>query len=329
MTTKHLPAFLVVAAGLACAPAMAEGRSWAVTQNPSGYSLEVEDEYGGTLPTYSHRGRTYVMGSQGQRYRIRVRNPTARRVEAVISVDGLDAVDGRTADYRDKRGYLIQPYGEVVIDGFRVSLDDVATFRFSSVPDSYAGRKGQARHVGVIGVAFFAEKEHEPAYIPIPEPAPWHGHDHRSRTPRAKAAPPADAPSGQSRADADVPSPPPSAPSVGGGRATAPSPGPSARSESQTLSREESKCCGDSSSYRPGLGTEFGERRHSPVSNVQFEREHPTRPTAVVELRYNDRDGLAALGIPVVRPPYPDDTYLRETASPFPGSPYATPPRGW
>src|SRR5690606_39130566 len=100
----------------------------------------------------------YVLGAAGQRYTVRVSNPTARRVEAVLSVDGLDAIDGKTADLR-KRGYVVPPYGELRVDGFRVSTQQVATFRFSSVASSYAGRKGQARNVGVIGVAILAERE--------------------------------------------------------------------------------------------------------------------------------------------------------------------------
>ena len=58
----------------------------------------------------------------GDRYRVRITNPTARRVEAVVSVDGLDAIDGKTASFDDKRGYVIAPYGEVTIEGFRTSL---------------------------------------------------------------------------------------------------------------------------------------------------------------------------------------------------------------
>ena len=57
-----------------------------------------------------------MMGFMGDRYRIVIRNPTSRRVEAVISVDGLDAIDGKTASYEDKRGYVIAPYGELTID---------------------------------------------------------------------------------------------------------------------------------------------------------------------------------------------------------------------
>ncbi len=34
----------------------------------------------------------------------------------------------------------------------------MATFRFGSVGDSYAAQQGDARNVGVIGVALFAER---------------------------------------------------------------------------------------------------------------------------------------------------------------------------
>jgi hypothetical protein len=130
-----------------------------VAPRPAPYQVDLIDENGNPLSTYAHRGRYYVMGDAGQRYRVRVTNPTPRRVEAVISVDGLDVVDGRPADFASKRGYVIPAYGQVVIDGFRTSMDDVATFRFSSVSNSYAGRKGLPRNVGVIGVALFAERE--------------------------------------------------------------------------------------------------------------------------------------------------------------------------
>ena len=104
-----------------------------------------------------HRDRFYVHGNAGERYTIRITNPTASRIEAVVSVDGLDVIDGESGDLR-KRGYVVPPYGEIRIEGFRTSTADVATFRFSSVNDSYAGKKGKARNVGVIAVALFEEQ---------------------------------------------------------------------------------------------------------------------------------------------------------------------------
>jgi hypothetical protein len=119
--------------------------------------VELVDEGVGPLPTFVHEGRRFVQGDSGQRYRIRIVNPTPARVEAVISVDGLDAVDGRPAAVT-KRGYVIAAFDSVTIDGWRTSLDTVAAFRFASVRESYAARTGRDRNVGVIGVAFFRER---------------------------------------------------------------------------------------------------------------------------------------------------------------------------
>jgi hypothetical protein len=130
---------------------------------------EVVDDSEDALPTFSHEGRRFVMGTIGERYRIRVVNPTDARVEAVISVDGLDAIDGQTAGL-SKRGYIIPAHGDVTIDGWRTSLDSVAAFRFSSVRDSYAARTSTDRNVGVVGVAFFRER---PAVVW--RPRPWRG----------------------------------------------------------------------------------------------------------------------------------------------------------
>src|SRR6185503_2691427 len=87
---------------------------------------------------------------------------------AVVSVDGRDVIDGTTADYRNKRGYLISPWDSLTIDGWRISHESAAAFRFSSVADSYAARTGSAREVGVIGVAVFPERYYAP-----PRPRPY------------------------------------------------------------------------------------------------------------------------------------------------------------
>ncbi len=217
----------------------------------------------------------------GQRYKIRVTNPTSQRVEAVVSVDGLDAIDGQTASL-SKRGYVVPAFGSVTIDGFRTSLNSVAAFRFSSVSDSYAGRTGQDRNVGVIGVAIFREKA--PIEIVTPRPIPL---------PRADGAPSRPAPAKKRSSSA--------------GDSSA----PSARQE------------------RPGLGTQFGEQHESRVRQTAFIRE-TEQPSTVLELRYNDREGLRALGIavpPQPQPIEPDDLMKRESADPFPGDRrFAQPP---
>jgi hypothetical protein len=53
---------------------------------------------------------------------------------------------------------LIDPDGVLVIDGFRTSDAEVAAFRFGTVAESYAAQTAGDRDVGVIGLAFFAER---------------------------------------------------------------------------------------------------------------------------------------------------------------------------
>jgi len=238
--------------------------------------VELVDDSMQTLPMFAHQGRRFVLGATGARYLVRIVNPTAARVEAVVSVDGLDAIDGRPANL-SKRGYLIAPYGDVTIDGWRTSLDAVAAFRFSSVRESYAGRTGHDRNVGVIGVAFYRER------------------------PRVVWQPPASA----GRA---APSPP-SAADAEGGASKGASDARSAHAES-----------------RPGLGTQFGEAHTSYVEEVSFVRADTT-PMTVVELRYDDRDGLIARGIPLSpRDALEAEIELRDRAEPFPGLRFAQPP---
>ena len=66
-------------------------------------------------------------------------------------------VDGKPAS-TDRRGYLVDPYGTLVIDGFRTSDDQVAAFRFGRVAESYAAQTSGDNNVGIVGLAIFAEK---------------------------------------------------------------------------------------------------------------------------------------------------------------------------
>jgi hypothetical protein len=120
-------------------------------------SVAVVDEFGRGLPGFTANGRTLIMGEDGARYRIVVRNGTPARFEVVASVDGLDVIDGKPAD-PNRRGYVVNPYQVLSIDGFRTSDDTVAAFRFGGVGDSYAARTSSDRDVGVIGLAVFAER---------------------------------------------------------------------------------------------------------------------------------------------------------------------------
>jgi hypothetical protein len=116
---------------------------------------------GQALETYRHHGQRYVVGTPGNEYAIRVRNCSAVRVLAVVSVDGVNVVTGETAS-TDQAGYVIEPGGYVNIQGWRKNLDRTAAFYFSDPSDSYASRTGRPDDLGVIGVAMFREKAYAP-----------------------------------------------------------------------------------------------------------------------------------------------------------------------
>jgi len=297
MTRRPLAATALVAA-VAALPRTALADRYQAPARQGPYSLELVDDAGRVLPTFSHRGRTFVLGEPGQRYLLRIRNGSGRRVEVVASVDGRDVVDGGTAAW-EKRGYLVGPFGEATIDGYRLSGDAVAAFRFGSVRDSYAARMGNARDVGVVGVAVFPERAPAWRRPPYPyRPYPSEREEGAGRgEPRSEAAPP---PSAQGSASAEA----------------APGQGPEAR---RSLDRS-----------RPGLGTEFAERHDSHVEEVPFERAS-SHPAAVLTLRYDDRQGLLAAGVDLDRwaGGRPEEARRREYANPFRSSGYAEPPPGW
>ncbi|CAN7202912.1 hypothetical protein LJR168_000610 [Pseudoxanthomonas sp. LjRoot168] len=129
----------------------------------------VDRDTGESLARYPHRGELWVAGMPGHRYSVRLANTTGERVLVVLSVDGINAVTGQTAN-PSQAGYVLEPWQTTEINGWRKSMDDVAQFVFTDLGDSYAARTGRQRNVGVIGVAAFREA---PAYrYPQYEPPP-------------------------------------------------------------------------------------------------------------------------------------------------------------
>ena len=121
-------------------------------------SIGLKDQSGRFLPGLVVGDRWFVVGEEGRRYSIVVKNRSDFRLEAVLSVDGLDVLNGRSASVRN-RGYVIEPHRALVVDGFRQSAEAVAAFRFSPVRESYAQEKYRnTRNVGVIGLALFNER---------------------------------------------------------------------------------------------------------------------------------------------------------------------------
>ncbi|MGH8178036.1 MAG: hypothetical protein ACREV5_17415 [Steroidobacter sp.] len=110
------------------------------------------------LPVHEHDGRLYIAGEPRHQYEVRIRSRSEARLLAVTSVDGVNVVSGKTAA-EHQGGYVLDAWSSVAIDGWRKSLDEVATFYFTRLADSYAARTGRPHNVGVIGVALFREQQ--------------------------------------------------------------------------------------------------------------------------------------------------------------------------
>src|SRR4051812_34583133 len=63
--------------------------SQALDARVGAYALQVLVD-GAPVRTFAHAAGTYVLGSEGSRYVLRVHNRSGRRIEAVVTVDGLD-----------------------------------------------------------------------------------------------------------------------------------------------------------------------------------------------------------------------------------------------
>ncbi|GAB3379446.1 hypothetical protein [Lysobacter fragariae] len=156
---RRLAALATLSAALAgCSPAQARPL----------VDIDVIDrDRGDWLEQMRHRGQDWIAGEPGHRYSVRLTNTTGERVLVVLSIDGVNAVTGETA-HPSQAGYVLAPWQSTEVNGWRKSLDDVAQFVFTDLPDSYAARTGRPDNVGVIGMAVFQEER--PIYYPEPTP---------------------------------------------------------------------------------------------------------------------------------------------------------------
>lgn len=287
-TTRHtlrrlaLPALAALAV-LGALPAHAVGRLADINV--------IDRDSGETLRIYLHRGEHWVAGRPGARYAVSVRNALSGRVMSVVSVDGVNVVSGETAAL-EQTGYVLSPWQQYDITGWRKTDAEVAAFHFTNLSGSYAARTGRPAHVGVIGVAVFREKlAPPPASVPLIEAPSWrerreHNDPERSSLERSAPASPAAAAE-------------PSASGMG-----------SAKSQSHNEAADAAR---PAASPAPRLGTGHGEREGSRVGHTSFER-RSARPDEVIRIRYDSRVNLIAMGV------LPPDMEPVPQPQPFPGS---------
>jgi hypothetical protein len=231
--------------------------------------LEIYDRTAGrTLPIYEHEGRLYVAGEPRHQYELRVRNSSGARVLAVTSVDGVNVITGETAA-QQQSGYVLGAYDSVSIEGWRKSMDEVATFYFTRLADSYAARTGRPNDVGVIGVALY--REYRTQYRPCGPP--WRERGPRAPAPEASVQGYDDELAKQERDDSSA---------------------DARKAQSSESSRSESK-----------LGTGHGQRESSPAQYVDFRRASST-PDETIVIYYDSRRNLVAQGVLPQRPMFAD-----------------------
>ena len=136
-----------------------ETETWA-QQGPLQVSVQVENRQAPLYQASWRQDRWYVEAKEGARYQVRVRNTSGERVAFVISVDGLNAINGERSTLRSSEPmYVLNPYQTTTIKGWRRSLSKVARFVFVDEQRSYAERTNQANgDMGWIRVAAFREQ---------------------------------------------------------------------------------------------------------------------------------------------------------------------------
>lgn len=114
---------------------------------------------GDTVKKFSHDGKLFIAGYNGSEYILRVSNNTDKRVLAIISVDGINVVDGKEAS-EQSTGYIVAARSAVNIKGFRESETHVGAFKFATKGKSYTKETitGSTKDCGVIGCMIVEEK---------------------------------------------------------------------------------------------------------------------------------------------------------------------------
>jgi hypothetical protein len=267
----------------------------------------IDRRTGRVLPVYAHDGEYWVAGQSGARYAIRVRNQTGARILTVMSVDGVNILSGETAAL-EQSGYVLSPWQQTDITGWRKSNSQVAAFEFTASHNSYAERTGRPADVGVIGVAVFRER------APVRHAPPvWREPQHDSHRGRRMN----DAEYGSA---SPAPAPAPAAPAARaqGGMSAESSAQSSAKSSAHDRAESQASSRYDPPAQpSPKLGTGHGARESSYTSTTTFER-LTQQPQDIIRIRYDSHERLVAMGV-IREWPY----RYEQRPNPFPESPAA------
>lgn len=304
----------LLALSLLGAPSVQAG-VWQASASLVDVSVEVEGAPAPLYPARDGSGRYYLEARTGCAYAVRVANRSGQRIGMVLAVDGLNAISGErepgpSASGRPGRMYVIDPWDEVRVKGWRTSLEDVRRFTFVDERASYSARTGRANaKMGWIEAWIYRERT--PVRVAPPGPRPWDRGSYPEEAPdgrgRRDLPPPdsADSAAGRESAPPAASAPPGEAPTADAAEA------PKSRSAEGALRRSPPRA----ESF-PGTG--WGASAWDPAMVVDFTPER--RPSDGITLRYEYAPVLRALGL--LTPPWDRDR-LRERER---GAGFARPP---
>ncbi len=259
---------------------------------------------GKVLRTHSHEGRLYAEAPKSGSYTIRLRNDGPSRRLAVLSVDGINVLDGEDGRVEGP-GYVLGPWATLEVPGFRRDSGKVAAFEFAPDKVSYAEKSGRGTsNVGVIGVAVFDEK-----VVTRPIVIEKHVHHHHNQWPwghwpyEPKPWNDPYRPTWTSHTDIVC---------NDGHTATVNN---VMRDSGATLSANAGVVLNSSTMKSiVDVGTAYGKEMDFATTSTSFVRA-TTQPATILELRYATRERLKKMGVDLTAP-----VLTISSPNPFPGS---------
>ena len=303
---RSIGALTMLGATLLAAPA-AQAGVWQASGSLVDLSVEVD---GAAAPLFFARdgsGRYYLEARAGSAYAVRIANHSPERIAVVLAVDGLNAISGeREAGPSDpaRRGrmYVIDPWDEVRVRGWRTSLEDVRRFTFVDERGSYAARTGRAN--GKMGwIQAWAYRERFAPRVSPPWPGPWDRQPYEEPEARTR----------REGAGRDAPDKAEAAP-----RATEPAAPPDTADAAPESRSADGKLQKRADGFGGYPGTGWGSQASDPATVVRFDAQ--PAPADTVTLRYEYAPALRALGL---LPPPRDRDRLSERER---GDGFARPP---
>jgi hypothetical protein len=277
---------------------------------------------GHSVPAYAHKGKTYIEAIKGKEYSIRISNSLGERVGVALSVDGLNTIDAKQTKAAKAAKWILDPYESIVISGWQVSDRKARQFFFTSEDKSYGAKLGKTQNLGLISAVFFKERRPQVIqrpYSPFPYP-PFGGLGGMGGGMGGGIGMGGGGGGmgggmggfGGAGSVGAAPGAMSGAPSVASGSQRQGISQPGADTNSSKISKPEYAATG------------MGNRQDHEVESVHMNLED--KSFATINLRYEFRDALVKLKVPLDRPIEKDPLLRREKARGFGGSQFAPEP---